>query len=211
MKKESWSAFIAVITLLFAAACSQTATYEKIADGMVVHLKNNKHEIKAVKLEVITDEIIHIIASPVDTFSTTKSLMVLQDLQPERDWEITADEREVSLITHTLRASVSLQTGAVTFKDTSGHILLREQAGGGKYFTEITVDGQKSYAVQQVFESPDDEAFYGLGGHQNGQMNYKGEDVDLVQHNIVDVVPFLYSNKNYGILWDNYSDRKSTV
>src|SRR5690606_16626402 len=27
----------------------------------------------------------------------------------------------------------------------------------------------------------------------------------LAQHNIVAVVPFLYSSKNYGLLWDNYS------
>src|SRR5690606_31607238 len=67
------------------------------------------------------------------------------------------------------------------------------------------VEGRPAYQITQVFESPDDEAFYGLGAHQNGQMNYKGEDVELVQHNIVDVVPFVYSNKNYGILWDNYS------
>jgi alpha-D-xyloside xylohydrolase len=66
----------------------------------------------------------------------------------------------------------------------------------------------KTHQVRQVFESSADEAFYGLGGHQNGQVNYKGEDVELVQQNIVDVVPFVYSSKNYGILWDNYAISK---
>jgi hypothetical protein len=44
-----------------------------------------------------------------------------------------------------------------------------------------------------------------LGQHQNAQMNYKGDDVELWQYNTVAVVPFMYSNKNYGLLWDNYS------
>ena len=39
-------------------------------------------------------------------------------------------------------------------------------------------------------------------------MNYKGHDVDLWQYNIVDVIPFLVSNKHYGILWDNNSRTK---
>src|SRR5690606_25154517 len=96
-------------------------------------------------------------------------------------------------------------TGEVSFTDLDGNTIAQERQGGGKSFEPIQLGGQQVYSIRQVFESPDDEAFFGLGGHQNGQMNYKGEDVELVQHNIVDVVPFLYSNKNYGILWDNYS------
>ncbi|MGE5498881.1 MAG: TIM-barrel domain-containing protein, partial [Syntrophothermus sp.] len=57
-------------------------------------------------------------------------------------------------------------------------------------------------------DSPEEEAFYGLGAHQNGLMNYRGRDVDLWQYNIVDVIPFLVSDKNYGILWDNNSRTK---
>ena len=39
-------------------------------------------------------------------------------------------------------------------------------------------------------------------------MNYAGRDVDLYQHNIVDVVPFLVSSRGYGLLWDNTSHTK---
>ncbi|MFD2284961.1 TIM-barrel domain-containing protein [Pedobacter petrophilus] len=39
-------------------------------------------------------------------------------------------------------------------------------------------------------------------------MNYKGKQVMLQQYNTDVAIPFLLSNKNYGILWDNYSITK---
>ena len=62
--------------------------------------------------------------------------------------------------------------------------------------------------IQQLFESPADEAFFGPGAHQNGAFNYKDHDVDLWQYNIVNAIPLLVSSKNYGILWDNNSRTK---
>ena len=59
--------------------------------------------------------------------------------------------------------------------------------------------------MRQVFESPDDEAIYGLGQHQSEEMNYKGKNEVLFQYNTKVSVPFIVSTKNYGILWDNYS------
>jgi alpha-D-xyloside xylohydrolase len=104
-----------------------------------------------------------------------------------------------------LKAVVSLKTGEVQFFDASGKILLRENEGGGKRFDPVTVEGTDGYALKQSFESPDDEAFYGLGQHQADEFNYKGKNESLFQYNTKVSVPFVLSNKNYGILWDNYS------
>lgn len=62
-----------------------------------------------------------------------------------------------------------------------------------------------SNTIVQRFVSPADEALYGLGQHQQGIMNYKNTNLVLYQNNIEVLVTFLLSNKNYGILWDNYS------
>ena len=59
--------------------------------------------------------------------------------------------------------------------------------------------------VAQQFNRGTDEGFYGLGQHQNGQMNYNGEDVELAQHNMDVAIPFVVSTRNYGLLWDNNS------
>jgi alpha-D-xyloside xylohydrolase len=204
MRKGRIASFILLAGLL--VSCASKSNYEKMDNGIVVHLKAK--EGGKLRLEVITDDIIRVTASPVDSFSTRQSLMVVPRKSEPSSWRLEESEEQVSLITASLRANVSVTTGEVTFTDTTGQVILQEQKGGGKTFTGTTVGGQKSYQIRQVFESPDDEAFYGLGGHQNGQMNYKGDDVEMVQHNIVDVVPFLYSSKNYGILWDNYSISK---
>jgi alpha-D-xyloside xylohydrolase len=197
-------ACLSALTLLVACSDSKQGRFERTSTGIVIHLTDDSGA-KLLRLEPITDEIIRVTASPIDSFSTEKSLMILPHLKPNASWDVIESEGEVTIQTPRVKATVSIQTGEVVFKDSLDNIILKEQQGGGKTFNGIEIEDQPSYSIRQVFESPDDEAFYGLGAHQNRQMNYKGEDVELVQHNIVDVVPFLYSSRNYGILWDNYS------
>jgi alpha-D-xyloside xylohydrolase len=49
------------------------------------------------------------------------------------------------------------------------------------------------------------EAFYGLGQHQAGVWNYRGESVDLSQDNTNISIPLLLSSNGYGIFWNNGS------
>ena len=56
-------------------------------------------------------------------------------------------------------------------------------------------EGQPFLAITQQFNRGTDEGFYGLGQHQNRQMNYNGEDVELAQHNMDVAVPFLLSEQ----------------
>ncbi len=197
MKRASVILLAMVVAL---ASCTTKNTYEKLVDGVVVHLKSTD-KTSHLRLQVMGDKIIHVTATVADSFSTAKSLSVLDIKYKGPKWDLIENENDITLKTNQVQATVLLATGEVIFKDSTGNVLLEEKKGGGKMFDE----GAKAYAIRQEFESPADEAFYGLGGHQNGQMNYKGEDVELAQHNIVDVIPFLYSSKNYGILWDNYS------
>ncbi len=191
-----------------AFACNDSnKSFEKTDYGVIVNLENGA-QARKVQLEVVTDKIIRVVAAPSDSFDTRQSLMIQPGLKKSTSFKVEEKDDKVIVSTSELRAHLDLKTGAVVFTDTTGTVLLEEVAGGGKTFTPKTVGNESAFSVRQVFNSPDDEAFYGLGGHQNNQMNYKGQDVELAQHNIVDVVPFLYSSKNYGILWDNYSISK---
>ncbi len=195
-----------LICLLLLISSCQRKSYRKADDGITVHLKKAAPgSAKLVRLQVLSDKIIHVTASPSNSFPGFESLITAGNNTEPVIWSMEEGESEVILNTSCIKASVSLSTGNIVFRDTAGNVILSEEPGGGKTFTPVSVEGKQFYGIHQVFESPDDEAFYGLGQHQNGQMNYKGEDVELAQHNIVAVVPFLYSNKNYGILWDNYS------
>ena len=49
------------------------------------------------------------------------------------------------------------------------------------------------------------KAFYGLGQHQSEELNMKDKNEELFQYNTKVSIPFVVSNKNFGILWDSYS------
>lgn len=197
---------IYLICLLLLISSCQIKNYKKSDDGISVHLKKAAPgKAKLVKIQVISDKIIRVTASPSKNLPEFESLVTVACNTKPVLWSTEETSSEVVLKTSCINASVSLASGEVVFRDSTGRIILSEEPGGGKTFTPVSIENKEYYSIRQVFESPDDEAFYGLGQHQNGQMNYKGEDVELAQHNIVAVVPFIYSNKNYGILWDNYS------
>ncbi len=70
------------------------------------------------------------------------------------------------------------------------------------------------HRVSAVFDSPADEHYYGLGQQQKGWMDLRDHEVrcwhDYGAIGGQDVcVPFLVSNKGYGLLWDNPS--KTTI
>ena len=73
----------------------------------------------------------------------------------------------------------------------------------------VTVNGEQTHNAEDVFKIyGSEEAFYGLGQHQAGVWNYRGESIDLSQENTQIAVPLLLSSKGYGIFWNNDSVSK---
>ncbi len=186
-----------------------TSAFEKQPDGVFFELiKKKSTDTQWLKIQVCTESIIRILASPGQSFSNRPSLMVDKTAWEPVPWQVKESGKWIIISTSKLTVRVNSETGEVSFYNAAGKLLLQEKTGGGKIITSAEVMGESTYHVQQVFDSPKNEAFYGLGGHQNSVMNYKGHDVDLWQRNMVAVVPFLVSNKKYGILWDNNSRTK---
>jgi len=77
---------------------------------------------------------------------------------------------------------------------------LRVLAGS---FREV-VD-RKAYHTKLEFEWMNGEALYGLGSHEEGMLNLRGQHQYLYQQNMKAVVPILLSTRGYGIVLDNYS------
>lgn len=159
------------------------------------------------RIQVCNPEIIRVTATRQDSFSKRPSLIADRDW-PFVKWSQDDDEEYHIISTAKLTVKVHKKTGRVAFYNLDGEPILQEVAEGGKVITPATVMGESTYHIRQLFESPQDEAFYGLGQHQNNVMNYRGHDVDLWQYNIVVATPLLVSNRNYSILWDNYSYTK---
>ncbi|MCG6914092.1 DUF4968 domain-containing protein [bacterium BMS3Abin03] len=197
--------FLVIILVEFKYAFA----YEMKSDGIVFKLKKQKAtDPRLLKIQICSDEIIHVIASPVDFFLSRASLMVNKTNWEPVNWSIKEEGSIVKISTSKITVAVDSISGKIEFFDKDNNLLVNEKNGGGKIITPAEVMGEKTYHIQQLFEPSDGEAFYGLGQHQNGIMNYKGHDVDLWQYNIIAVIPFLVSSKNYGILWDNNSRTK---
>ena len=159
---------------------------------------------RIVRLEVMGEKLIHVSATPERKFADQESLVVIP---PAERTPFTVEQAgdTVSVATSAVKAYVLASTGEVWFTDPEGNVILAEQQGGGKSFEPIEVEGTHGYTFRQVFESPEDEAFYGLGQHQADEFNYKGKNEQLFQYNTKVSVPFIVSNKGYGVLMDSYS------
>jgi len=203
--KRSWILFTIALSGVLLLSCT-SGHYQKTDDGIVVTLKSHgTADPHLVRLQVVNANIIRVSATPGSDFPDPVSLAVLPREGELAPFIVTESQETVDLVTDSIIASVSLKTGSVQFLDKLGNPILQEIDEGGKTFLPISVDNFTGYSFRQVFESPDDEAFFGLGQHQSDEWNYKGKNEILYQYNTKVSIPFVISSRNYGILWDNYS------
>jgi len=207
--KSKYPKSLNLIFILFILSSCQFKPFEVMKEGVLVRIKTeDQTKAKKIKLQVVSDRIIHVTAIPGNKFSSRESLMAIKDTLPHPHFSYKREGNSLLIKTSSLLVNVNLSDGLISFSDTAGNLLLAEKKGGGKSFSPVTFDGEKFISPRQVFESPVDEALYGLGENQTSILNLKAKDADLFQYNTVAVVPFIVSDKNYGILWDNNSRTK---
>ena len=198
--------FLVFLIAVLLLNCTPDNTLNKFSNGIALEIGQPKPT-RFVRLEVVNDKTIHVWASASDSVSADTSLVIVKSGFKKTDWDLAEDDKTATIKTSQIQAVLNKSTGQVSFLDKEGMPLLIEKHNG-RSFESRTLDGQPSYYVRQVFESPEDEAFYGLGQHQEGVMNHKGKDLPLFQYNTKVSVPMIVSNKNYGLLWHNYSHSK---
>jgi alpha-D-xyloside xylohydrolase len=177
-------------------------SFATIADGVVVTPTGGVA--KKVRLEVVSPTIVHVTAFPSDSLALPASLMAVHTGSAHVAFTVTGTPGAVSLSTGKLIVVVRLDDGQVVFEDGGGRVITSE-VPDGRSFQPVTIDGAHYYAIRQQFGSEPTEAFYGLGQHQTGIIDYQGKDLTLAQHNMDVAVPFVVSSRDYGILWDNDS------
>ncbi|THU40131.1 DUF5110 domain-containing protein [Niastella caeni] len=185
-------------------------SYIKTKDGVVVFTDPAfTGTSNAVKLEVISDNIIRVIAVPGKEIAPAQSLITVYTKSADLSWNVIPAKDNLTLKTKKLTAVVDLKTGAVTFQDYNGKKILTEKKPFGRAFQPVVFEGKPYYALTQTFQSTAGDTWYGLGQHQDGIINYREQQVTFFQNNTEVAIPFLVSGKNYGILWDNYSLTKA--
>ena len=171
---------------------AQPGSYKKSNKGVLINLPDNA-ECSYLKLEVISDNIIHVVASAKDAAVSPASLMISDSGPKSVKWTINQKSDQLYLTTASLVVQVSLASGTLEFRDLKGKAIL---LNGSRTLTPVSYNGESTYSIKQVFQVAPDEGFYGLGQHQNGTMNYRGQQVELLQNNTEVGVPFLVSSKN---------------
>ena len=137
--------------------------------------------------------------------------------------------------TSDLSIQIDKQTLAFTYVDSTGKLLVKEPDRGGKTLeavdavvnvfdtnaeiqVEQTPDGEKiraqspiktikkaAYHAKLEFEWAEGEALYGLGSHEEGMFNLRGQCQYLYQQNMKVFIPVLISTRGYGLVFDQYS------
>ena len=189
--------------------------------GNIVTIRPDEGQAKVIQLEVINDNIIRVRATSKDELPVKpQSLMVVPQTAPAKGSFSILNENDLVLVTaKNVTAYVDGTTGRISFFDSNKKPLLRAAKEGMKFwdFTvperelgakggpAVTDEMKHGLQWQMLFDSPADEAFYGLGQHQSEEFNMKGKNEDLFQYNTKVSIPFVISNKHYGLLWDSYS------
>ncbi|WP_346853927.1 TIM-barrel domain-containing protein [uncultured Draconibacterium sp.] len=195
---------VVLLIALVGISCSQKQ-WETTPAGVVVYPSNPaQNSAQLIQISPLGEEIIKVSASAKKELSMLESLVALPGNELVK-FEVEEQDDRLFISTAKTKVIVSTITGEIEFADENGNPILMEKTNGGKTLTPMQVDGENGYSIQQVFQSSEDEAIYGLGQHQANEMNYKGKNEELFQYNTKVSVPFIVSNKNYGILWDNYS------
>lgn len=203
--------------------------FVKQAEGLEVQTTSG-----IMRLVPYSERIVRVRFTLDDAFHARDSLAVVGTPRPI-DFEINETESHLTMILSRLSIAIDKATGAFTYLDHNGALLTKEPDRGGKTLdrfdlvksvfdesTEIenvqSEDGLRirvgnvakrydrpSYHYKLAFEWADGEALYGLGSHQEGMMNLRGQHQYLYQQNMKAVVPVLMSTRGYGVLFDNYS------
>ncbi len=201
----AFAAAVCFFSLLFAVdaraqwnALNPVSSVEQQADGAKFRLQTG-----TLQVQICSGSVIRVVLSPASLMAAAENLMILKEKCAPVKWAFDATDDAVTLTTAELRVTVARKDSSVTFSDLSGKKLFQQTEAS---LTPVVVNGENTYHSElysKLWGSY--ESFYGLGQHQAGVWNYRGEAVDLSQDNTNISIPFFVSSNGYGILWNNAS------
>jgi alpha-D-xyloside xylohydrolase len=193
-------------------------SFDKRADGLEVRQKDG-----VLRLEVNAEDVLHVTYSPLEAAEPARPWdhVVIKTDWPGAAFEVSSDEKTLTLSTAKLKVVIEKESGALYYIGTEGTTGGGATGPGsngpgmrGKLLTTdsyrslrpVEVNGEKALHAEVFFGIyGSHEGFYGLGQHQAGVWNYRGETVDLSQENTNIAIPLLVSTNGYGIFWNNAS------
>jgi len=180
------------------APMNPVVSVQQEADGVLFAMQTG-----TLKVQVCSDSIIRVRYSPTSSLPTVPEYVVIKTSWPASTWNMQSSDDSVTLTTARLKVKIARQDGGITYSDANDTALVNEAS---RKLTPVKINGENTYRAESfinIYGSR--EALYGLGQHQSGVWNYRGESVDISQDNTNIAVPMLVSSKGYGIFWSNTS------
>ncbi|MDD4991125.1 MAG: glycoside hydrolase family 31 protein [Paludibacter sp.] len=119
------------------------------------------------------------------------------------DFNVRESASSIEISTKQVKVVVDKTTGTLYYLDNAGKVFLSEKPNT-RLLVSDSVMGEPCVIAGQSFESQPDEFILGLGQFQDGHFNLKDVTRKLTQVNTQISIPFIYSNKGYGLLWHQY-------
>lgn len=199
--KIKW-ALVLVLNLVSAKfAGASVISWSKSADGVVFKLDKGLMGINIRKADII--EVKYTIFN---TFAARKSLVIVNPWAQKPVFNVSEHDGHVLITTGKLILKINKATNAITYTDLKGNIIAAE-ADENKTMNAATIAGIDTYNCNTAFNSPADEALFGLGCHPEDTLsiNYKGRNQSMLIKYMTGAIPVMLSTKGYGLFWDNYS------
>jgi len=173
-------------------------SFTQTADGVELHQTAG-----ILRLQVVSPAILHVTYGPETIPSHPSDGVVIKRDWPPAQFTIESDEKSVTLATSQIKAVIDRRSGALSYKSLDGHNLTTDNY---RQLQPAEVNGEKTNHAEVFFSIyGSKEGLYGLGQHQAGVWNFRGETVDLSQENTDIAIPLLVSSNGYGIFWNNPS------
>lgn len=149
------------------------------------------------------DQIVRVVKYPGKERPQKKSYSVIMESQAT-DFSISESDGNVLLTTAGMQVIVNEKTGKLAFRCPEGRSLLEEKEYGADFVP--CMDGpSRSFKVSQDFLLERGEVIYGLGQQQTGLMSQRNQELMLRNENTRVCIPYITSEKGYGVYWDNPS------
>lgn len=172
-------------------------SFERQDGAVLFHMKEG-----TLRVRPCSDSVIRVTYSATSAFPDRQSYVVTSSSCGPAQYQVSSEASDITVATDKVRIVVHRDDAAITYFDSSGQLLQE----ANRWLTPVTVNGERTFRSESflnVYGST--EGFYGLGQHQAGVWNYRGESVDVSQENTNIAVPVLVSSKGYGIFWNNTS------
>ena len=157
----------------------------------------------SLKLQICSDAVVHVLYSLSPSFEQHENYVVIKKNWVTPQWTMQETPDDFTITTAKLKIKVARIDGAISYSEANDNQLVQD---ANRWLNPVKVNGEDTYHAEafiSIYGSH--EGLYGLGQHQAGVWNYRGESVDISQDNSNISVPLLVSSKGYGIFWNNQS------